>query len=167
MIRLDEVHKFMKHEAPFGAACGHHQWSGQEKKLAELSSTSESRQSWLGLSRLFITGIAICEIAMRYGPSDHRRSRPLIRLDEVYKFAKYEAPFGAAYGHGRWSAIMTWSVKILYHRNAKMRDHEIKTRFSARSQPVGIWIKRKTLRTPSNSAGEFKYDRRSTSSLHS
>jgi hypothetical protein len=40
---------------------------------------------------------------MRSGLSDHRRSRPLIRLDEVYKFAKYEAPFGAACGHSRWS----------------------------------------------------------------
>jgi hypothetical protein len=68
-----------------------------------LSSISESRRSRLGASRPFITGIAICEIAMRSGPSDHRRSRPLIRLDEVYKFVKYKAPFGATCGHRWWS----------------------------------------------------------------
>jgi hypothetical protein len=73
------------------------------KKLAVLSSISKSRRSRLGESRPFITGIMICEIAMRSGPSDHWRSRPLIRLDEVYKFTKYEAPFGAACGHCRWS----------------------------------------------------------------
>jgi hypothetical protein len=73
------------------------------KKLAVLSSISESRRSRLGVSRPFITGIAICEIAMRSGPSDHWRSRPLIRLDKVHKFTKYEAPFGAACGHHRWS----------------------------------------------------------------
>jgi hypothetical protein len=67
------------------------------------SSISEFRRSRLGASRPFITGIAICEIAMRSGPSDHWRSRPLIRLDEVHKFVKYEAPFGAACGHRRWS----------------------------------------------------------------
>jgi hypothetical protein len=70
------------------------------------------------------------------------------------KFAKYEAPFGVAYGHSRWSregknlavlssisesqTITTWSVEIFYHRNAEIRDREIKTLFSARSQPVGI-----------------------------
>jgi hypothetical protein len=81
-----------------GYICG--RW---RKKLAVLSSISESRRSRLGASRPFITGIAICEIAMRSGPSDHRRSRPLIRLDEVYKFMKYEVPFGAACGHRRWS----------------------------------------------------------------
>jgi hypothetical protein len=43
LIRLDEVHKFTKYEAPFGVACGHNQWSREGKKLAELSSTSESR----------------------------------------------------------------------------------------------------------------------------
>jgi hypothetical protein len=41
--------------------------------------------------------------AMRSGLSDHRRSRPLIRLDEVYKFTKYEVPFGTACGHSQWS----------------------------------------------------------------
>jgi hypothetical protein len=81
-----------------GYICG--RW---RKKLAVLSSISESRRSRLGASRPFITGIVICEIAMRSGPSDHWRSQPLIRLDEVYKFAKDKAPFGTACGHHQWS----------------------------------------------------------------
>jgi hypothetical protein len=127
LIRLDEVHKFTKHEAPFGAACGHRRWSREGKKLAELRSTSESRRSQLGASRLFITGIAICEITMRSGPSDHRRSRPLIRLDEVYKFTKYEAPFGVACGHSRWSregkklAVLS-SISSLGDHDLECRD---------------------------------------------
>jgi hypothetical protein len=103
LIRLDEVHKFMKHEAPFGTACGHHWWSHEGNKLAELSSTLKSQRLRLGASILFITGITICEIAMRSGPSDHWRSRPLIRLDKVDKFTKYEVPFGAACCHSQWS----------------------------------------------------------------
>jgi hypothetical protein len=99
LIRLDEVHKFVKYEAPFGAAYGHRRWSREGKKLVVLSSISESRRSLLGVSRPFITGIAICKIAMRSGPSNHWRSRLLIRLNEVHKFAKYKAPFGAACGH--------------------------------------------------------------------
>jgi hypothetical protein len=93
----------VKHKVPFGTACGHRRWSREGKKLAELRSTLKSRRSQLGASRLFITRIAICEIVMRSGPSDHRRSRPLIRLNEVYEFVKYEAPFGTACGHSRWS----------------------------------------------------------------
>jgi hypothetical protein len=81
-----------------GYICG--RW---RKKLAVLSSISESRRSQLGASRPFITGIAICKIVMRSGPLDHWRSRPLIRLDEVYKFTKYEVPFGIACGHRQWS----------------------------------------------------------------
>jgi hypothetical protein len=103
LISLDEVHKFTKHEAPFGTAYGHHQWSHEGKKLADLISTLESQQSRPRASRLFITGIMICEIAMRSILLDYRRSRPLIRLDEVYKFTKYEAPFGIACGHNWWS----------------------------------------------------------------
>jgi hypothetical protein len=71
--------------------------------LAVLSPISEYRRSRLGASIPFIIGITICEIAMRSGQSDHWISRPLIRLDEFYKFAKYEAPFGAACGHRWWS----------------------------------------------------------------
>jgi hypothetical protein len=41
------------------------------KELAVLSSILESRRSRLGASRPFITGIVICEIVMRSGPSDH------------------------------------------------------------------------------------------------
>jgi hypothetical protein len=52
----------------------------------------------------------------------------LIRLDKVHKFMKYEAPFGVACGHRRWSregkklvvlssisefqTIMTWRVEM-------------------------------------------------------
>jgi hypothetical protein len=36
-----------------------------------------------------------CEITIRYGPSDVWRFQPSIRCDEVYKLAKYEAPFVA------------------------------------------------------------------------
>jgi hypothetical protein len=43
LIRLDEIYKFTKYEAPFGVACGHRQWSREGKKLAVLSSISESR----------------------------------------------------------------------------------------------------------------------------
>jgi hypothetical protein len=81
-----------------GYICG--RW---RKKLAVLSSISESWGSRVGVSRTFITGITICKIAMRSRPSDHWRSRLLIRLDKVHMFAKYEAPFGAACGHHQWS----------------------------------------------------------------
>jgi hypothetical protein len=37
--------------------------------------------------------LARCEIAIRSGPSDLWRFQPSIRLNEVYKLAKYEAPF--------------------------------------------------------------------------
>jgi hypothetical protein len=47
--------------------------------------------------------LARCKIAIRPGPSDLWRFQPSIRLDEVYKLAKYEAPFGTAYGHRRWT----------------------------------------------------------------
>jgi hypothetical protein len=46
--------------------------------------------------------LAICEITKRSGPSNHRDRGPLIRLDEVHKFTKYEAPFGAACGHHKF-----------------------------------------------------------------
>jgi hypothetical protein len=57
LIRLDKVHMFMKYEAPFGTTCGHHRWSCEGKKLAVLSSISESQRSGLGVSRPFITGM--------------------------------------------------------------------------------------------------------------
>jgi hypothetical protein len=44
-----------------------------------------------------------CEIAIKPGPSDLWRFQPSIRLDEVYKIVKYEAPFGTTCGHHRWS----------------------------------------------------------------
>jgi hypothetical protein len=44
-----------------------------------------------------------CKIAIRSGSLDPWIFQPLIRLDEVYKLTKYEAPFGIAYGHHRWS----------------------------------------------------------------
>jgi hypothetical protein len=47
--------------------------------------------------------LMICKIAMRYGPLDHWRSRPLIKLNKVHKVAKYKAYFGAACGHLQWS----------------------------------------------------------------
>jgi hypothetical protein len=84
--------------------------------------------------------LVICKIMKRSGSSNHRDRGLLIRLDEVYKFAKYEAPFGAACGHCRWSregkklvvtklhlgvsTIATWSIKILHHRNRDMRDRD-------------------------------------------
>jgi hypothetical protein len=80
-----------------------HMVESWREELEMPSSIWEFRQLRLGASRTFITGITICEIAMRSGPSDHWRSRPLIRLDEVHKFVKYKVPFGAACGHRRWS----------------------------------------------------------------
>ena len=62
LIRLDKVHKFAKYEAPFGAACGHHRWSREGKKLAVLSSISESWRLQLEVPRPFITRMPRCEI---------------------------------------------------------------------------------------------------------
>jgi hypothetical protein len=62
LIRLDEVYKFAKYEALFGAACGHSWWSREGKKLAVLSFISESRRSRLGGSRSSTTGMSRCEI---------------------------------------------------------------------------------------------------------
>jgi hypothetical protein len=56
--------------------------------------------------------LARCEIAIRSGPSDLWRFQTSIKLDEVYKLAKYEAPFGTAYGHRRWSREEKESVQI-------------------------------------------------------
>jgi hypothetical protein len=36
------------------------------------------------------------------------------------------------------SSIANWSVKTLHHKNVEIRNHEIQTLFSARSQLVGI-----------------------------
>jgi hypothetical protein len=71
LIKLDEVHNFMKYEGPFNAAYGHCRWSCEGKKLVVLSSISKSYPSRLGVSISFIIGITICEIAMRSRPSDH------------------------------------------------------------------------------------------------
>jgi hypothetical protein len=103
LISLNEFHKFTRYKVPFGASYGHCRWSRERNKLAVLSSISESWCSRLGVSRPFIIGIMTCEIVMRYGPSDHWRSRPLISLDKFHKFTKYEAPFGTTFGHHQWS----------------------------------------------------------------
>jgi hypothetical protein len=52
----------MKHDVPFGVAYGHRRWSCEGKKIAELSSISESRRSQLGVSRSSITGMLRCKI---------------------------------------------------------------------------------------------------------
>jgi hypothetical protein len=53
-----------------------------------------------------------CEIMIRSGPSDLWIFQPSIRLNEVYKFMKYEAPFGTTYGHLQWSREGKESVQI-------------------------------------------------------
>jgi hypothetical protein len=47
--------------------------------------------------------LARCKITIRPRPLDLWRFQPSSRIDEVYKLMKYEAPFGTACGHRRWS----------------------------------------------------------------
>jgi hypothetical protein len=77
---------------------------------------------------------------IRSGPSDLWRFQPLIRLDEVYKLAKYEAPFGHSLWsppvvtrreavssdkiHFRVSGIATWGFEMPHLQIHEMRIHE-------------------------------------------
>jgi hypothetical protein len=92
------------------------------------------------------------EIAIRFGPSDLWRFQPLIRLDEVYKLVKYEAPFW----HSLWSPpvvtrkegvnsdklhfgvsrIATWRVEMPHLQIHKMQNRESALCISAWSQSV-------------------------------
>jgi hypothetical protein len=81
-----------------------------------------------------------CELAIRSGPSDLWRFQPSIRLNEIYKLAKYKVPFW----HSLWSpsvvtrregvnsdklhfgvlGIPTWRVEMPHLQTHKMRIRE-------------------------------------------
>jgi hypothetical protein len=66
-----------------------------------------------------------CEIAIRSGPSDLWRFQLSIRLDDVYKLVKYEAPFGIACGHRWWSQEGNESIQISYISEFRGSGHGV------------------------------------------